>query len=92
MLVPSLTVAENLALGQPWWRLPDRAALAARIADMNASLGLAIDPDAVTGGLSLGEQQQAEIVRALLRGSRVLILDESTSMLTPQGRRGPRRA
>jgi len=39
----------------------------------------------VTGALSLGEQQQAEILRAVLRGSRVLILDESTSMLTPKG-------
>ncbi len=85
MLVPSLTVAENMALGHPWWRSPDRAGLSGRLKEMNASLGLAIAPEAVTGELSLGEQQQAEIVRALLRGSRVLILDESTSMLTPKG-------
>lgn len=85
VLVPELTIGENLALGAPWWRRPGRAALAARVREMNEALGLAIDPDAVTGELSLGEQQQAEIVRALLRGSRVLILDESTSMLTPQG-------
>lgn len=85
MLVPSLTVVENLALGAPWWRSPDRFALAKRLREMNRSLGLSIDPDAVTGELSLGEQQQTEIVRALLRGSRVLILDESTSMLTPKG-------
>jgi len=85
MLVPSLTVSENLALGHAWWRSPDRVALAARLREMTASLGLSIDPDAVTGTLSLGEQQQVEILRALMRGSRVLILDESTSMLTPKG-------
>ena len=85
MLAPSLSVLDNVALGGPWWRRPDRAALARRLRDMNASIGVSIDPDAVTGNLSLGEQQQAEIVRALLRGSRVLVLDEATAMLTPKG-------
>jgi simple sugar transport system ATP-binding protein len=84
-LVPSLSVVDNVALGGPWWRRPDRAALARRLRDTNASIGVSIDPDAVTGSLSLGEQQQAEIVRALLRGSRVLVLDEATAMLTPKG-------
>lgn len=85
MLVPSLNVVDNVALGGPWWRRPDRAALANRLRDTNASIGVSIDPDVVTGSLSLGEQQQAEIVRALLRGSRVLVLDEATAMLTPKG-------
>ena len=85
MLAPSLSVLDNVALGGPWWRRPDRAGLARRLRDMNASIGVSIDPDAVTGNLSLGEQQQAEIVRALLRGSRVLVLDEATAMLTPKG-------
>ncbi|WP_307269219.1 putative B6 ABC transporter ATP-binding protein [Labrys wisconsinensis] len=85
MLVPSLTVVDNLALGGPWWRRPDRAGLARRMAEVCRGIGIAVDPAAVTGHLSLGEQQQAEIVRALMRGSRVLILDEATAMLTPKG-------
>ena len=47
-------------------------------------LGVEIDPDARASDLALGRQQQVEIIKALWRGSRVLILDEPTSMLTPQ--------
>jgi simple sugar transport system ATP-binding protein len=85
MLVPTLTVAENVRLGGPWWRRPHRRALTKDIAETSEYIGVSIHPEAVTGALSLGEQQQAEIVRALMRGGRVLLLDEATSMLTPQG-------
>ncbi|WP_413203407.1 putative B6 ABC transporter ATP-binding protein [Rhodospirillum sp. A1_3_36] len=85
MLVPSLSVVDNMTLGGPWWKRPDRAGLVARMQGIAEDIGVTLDPLALTGSLSLGEQQQAEIVRALARGSRVLILDEATAMLTPQG-------
>lgn len=85
MLVPTLSVAENLLLGAPWWRRPDRGGIGAAAEEIAARLGLAVDPAARAGALALGAQQQVEILRALLRGSRLLILDESTSMLTPAG-------
>ena len=85
MLVPSLTVLENLSLGAPWWQRPKIAELRTRAAGIGKRLGMALDLDALATDLSLGEQQQVEILRAQLRDSRVLILDESTSMLTPNG-------
>jgi general nucleoside transport system ATP-binding protein len=87
LLVPSLTVVENLMLGSPWWRPLDRAPVLARFRELSEMLGVAIDPEAPVGRLSLGQQQQVEIMRALWRGEGVLILDEPTSMLTPQGAR-----
>jgi len=85
MLVPSLTVIENLMLGGPWWRWLDRAPVMRRFRELSGVLGVELDPDALVGRLSLGQQQQVEIMRALWRGEQVMILDEPTSMLTPQG-------
>jgi len=85
LLVPALSVIENLMLGGPWWQTLLRGPALARFRELSALLGVAIDPDAEVGRLSLGEQQQVEIMRALWRGEKVLILDEPTSMLTPQG-------
>ena len=85
MLVPTLTVAENLLLGAAWYRRPDRRAAAARLAADGAAFGIHLDAHARIGDLSLGEQQQVAILRALWRGSRLIVLDEPTAMLTPQG-------
>lgn len=83
MMVPGLSVVENIALGDPWWRRPARRRYAAQVDAIAKNIGVAVNPFARAGDLSLGEQQQAEIVRILLRGSRLLILDEATAMLTP---------
>ncbi len=85
MLVPSLTVAENIALGDRWYKRPNLAAIATRMQETCALIGVTLHPHAIVATLSLGEQQQAEIVRALMRGTELLILDEATAMLTPQG-------
>ncbi|MEI7742760.1 MAG: ABC transporter ATP-binding protein [Chloroflexota bacterium] len=84
-LIPTLTVLENLMLGSNKGLILDEKSARARLAELAAMLGVAIDADARTGSLSLGQQQHVEIVKALWKGSRVLILDEPTSMLTPQG-------
>lgn len=85
LLVPSLTVIENLMLGGSWLKTLARAAALRRFEELSALLGTRIDPDAPLSGLSLGEQQQVEIMRALWRDEKLLLLDEPTSMLTPQG-------
>ncbi|MFK4771656.1 ABC transporter ATP-binding protein [Rhizobium sp. ZW T2_16] len=84
MLVPSLTLIDNVNLGGTWWRRPGRASIDTRMNETAKSIGVEVNPMALTSSLSLGEQQQAEIVRALMRGSRFLILDEATAMLTPK--------
>lgn len=84
-LIPTLTVLENLMLGSSDSYVLDAAAATRRLQELSATLGVTLDPDARTGSLALGQQQQIEIIKALWKGSRVLILDEPTTMLTPQG-------
>jgi simple sugar transport system ATP-binding protein len=86
MLFPSLTVAENLTIGREPRRrgLFDRDAARAVVADLSARFGLGVDADARVGTLSVGALQRVEILRALYRQADILILDEPTSLLTPQ--------
>ncbi len=84
MLVPTLTVAENVALGMKSAPRLDLGRVKARLLELSAAYGLKIDPDAYVWQLSVGEQQRVEIVKALYRGGALIILDEPTAVLTPQ--------
>ena len=86
MLVPVMTVAENLVLGTEPHRGPllDYKAAAARTRELSERFGLAVDPDAKVEDLGVGAQQRVEILRALFRGAKVLVLDEPTAVLTAQ--------
>jgi ABC-type uncharacterized transport system ATPase subunit len=87
-LVETFTVAENVVLGDHrgegrTFRLR-HAAIERRVAELSKRYGLAVDPRAPVWQLSLGEQQRVEILKALYREARILILDEPTAVLTPQ--------
>jgi general nucleoside transport system ATP-binding protein len=87
-LVETFTVAENVVLGDHrgegrTFRLRHRA-IEQRVAELSKRYGLAVDPRAHVWQLSLGEQQRVEILKALYREARILILDEPTAVLTPQ--------
>jgi simple sugar transport system ATP-binding protein len=85
-LADNLSVADNIVLGtQPLWSpRANRAAARAKLAATAERFGLRVDPDARVGSLSVGERQRVEILKALYRDARILILDEPTSVLTPQ--------
>ncbi len=84
MLVPTLTVAENVALGLPGRRgLADMGPVRKRLSEVSDRYGLRIDPDAYIWQLAVGERQRAEILKALYRDARILVLDEPTAVLTP---------
>lgn len=84
-LVPSQTVAENALLGldRPRFRL-DLKRTEAEVDALARDVGLRIDPRARIWQLSVGEQQRVEIIKLLVQGARVLILDEPTAVLAPQ--------
>ncbi|HEX9858830.1 MAG TPA: ABC transporter ATP-binding protein [Paracoccaceae bacterium] len=81
-LFEALNVAENVALGME--NPPKLRELAARIRAVSEEYGLPLDPDRMVGDLSAGERQRVEIIRCLLQDPKLLIMDEPTSVLTPQ--------
>lgn len=81
-LFDALNVAENIALGME--DPPAMRDLAARIRDVSETYGLPLDPFRTVGDLSAGERQRVEIIRCLLQDPKLLIMDEPTSVLTPQ--------
>lgn len=81
-LFEALTVAENIALSLD--RRTPLATIAAQARDLSVAYGLPLDPYAHVADLSVGERQRIEIIRALLQNPQLIILDEPTSVLTPQ--------
>jgi len=86
MLVESLSVADNMVLGGEPVKgaLYDRKEARRRTLEVAGKYELAVDPDAIVENLSVGYKQRVEILKILLRGARLLLLDEPTAVLTPQ--------
>jgi ABC-type uncharacterized transport system ATPase subunit len=86
MLIPKFTVLENIILGTKLDREPvlDLTSARKKIIKISKDTGLNVDPDAKVMDLCVGDQQRVEIIKALYKGAKVLIMDEPTSVLTPQ--------
>jgi simple sugar transport system ATP-binding protein len=84
MLVPTLTVVQNLCLARDVGGIfPDIRAAKAALRRLSETFGLHVDPDARVGDLSVAGQQRVEVIKALQRGARILALDEPTAVLAP---------
>ncbi len=82
-LVRPMTVTENIVLGRTGGPRLDLGAASAVVAETAARFGISVHPDAIVGDLSVGEQQRVEILKALARDCRILIMDEPTAVLVP---------
>ena len=85
MLVPTLTVAENVTLGRELTKglQLDRARAVREVTELSRSTGLLVRPERLVADLSVGEAQRVEILKTLYRGAKILILDEPTAVLSP---------
>jgi len=87
MLIPQFTVVENLVLGTEPKKngvFMDMAEAIKKVKAVSDEYGLAIDPTARIMNISVGMQQRVEILKTLMRGADILVLDEPTAVLTPQ--------
>src|SRR5215217_3072525 len=87
MLIPVMTVAENIVLATEPTRagvILDQRAARKRVTELSRTFNFAIDPDARVEDITVGQQQRVEILKALYRNADILILDEPTAVLTPQ--------
>ena len=86
MLIPVMTVAENIVLATEPRNGPfiDMEGAKQRVRELSQQYGLAVNPDAKIQAITVAQQQRVEILKALYRGARILILDEPTAVLTPQ--------
>jgi len=86
MLIPVMTVAENIVLGaepRDGVFLDERGA-ERRVQELSEQFGLVVDPGALVSEITVGQEQRVEILKALYRGAGILVLDEPTAVLTPQ--------
>ena len=85
-LAENLTVLDNIVLGtESLWQLSSNSQKArTRIQHLAQEFGLEVNPDAIVSALSVGERQRVEILKALYREAKILVLDEPTAVLTPQ--------
>src|SRR2546421_2476738 len=87
MLIPVMTVAENIVLGNEPVReglLLDERGAEQRVRELSQQFGLAVDPGALVSDITVGQQKRVEILKPLYRGAEILILDEPPAVLTPQ--------
>jgi simple sugar transport system ATP-binding protein len=83
-LVPTLTVAENVVLGYTDGIVISQKEIEKKVAEASEKFGIHVEPSAYVKDLSVGERQRVEILKALYRNARILIMDEPTAVLVPQ--------